>query len=74
MSTNHTNTANTASGWLGHADMPDWAKRFGGTVRTVFEAMDTGRAALHDYRTLAVRGLAPQQATGKVFQKHFGNR
>jgi hypothetical protein len=71
MSANH---SNTASDWLGHAEMPDWTKQLGDTVRTVFEAMDTGRRATHDYRLLSTRGLAPQETTGKVFQKHFGKR
>ena len=71
MSTNH---SNTASDWLGHAETPDWTKQIGDTVRTVFEAMDTGRRALHDYKLLAARGLPPQQASGRVFQRHFGKR
>ena len=69
-----TNRSNTASDWLGHADTPDWTNRVGQTVRTVLEAMDTGRTALHDYKMLAARGLAPQKATAKVFQKHFARR
>ena len=64
----------TASDWLGHAEMPDWTKRLGETVRTVFEAMDRGRTASHDYRVLDARGLPPQQASAKVFQKHFSKR
>jgi hypothetical protein len=71
MSTNH---SNTASDWFGHAEMPDWTKQIGDTVRTVFEAIDTGRAAMHDYRKLAVHGIAPQDAGKAVFQKHFGKR
>ena len=71
MSTNH---SNTASEWLGHAEMPDWTNRVGDTVRTVFEAMDTGRRALHDYKLLSARGLPLQQASGEVFQRHFGKR
>jgi hypothetical protein len=54
--------------------MPDWTKQIGDTVRTAFEAIDTGRAAMHDYRKLAVHGVAPQDAGKAVFQKHFGKR
>ena len=68
-----TNYSNTASDWLNHAEMPDWT-RLGDTIQTALQAMDSGRAASHDYRLLAARGLSPQQATGKVFQKHFGKR
>jgi hypothetical protein len=70
MSTNH---SHTASDWLSHTDMPTWTKRFGDTVRTVFEAVDTGRTASHDYQRLTTRGVPPQHATDNVFRKHFGN-
>ena len=69
-----TNYSHTASGWLNHAEMRDWTKRLGVTIQIALQAMDSGRAASHDYRLLAARGLAPQQATGKVFQKHFSKR
>ena len=71
MSTNH---SNTASEWPGHAEMPDWTSRVGDTVRAVFGAIDTGRRASDDYKLLAARGLPPQQASGKVFRRHFGKR
>jgi hypothetical protein len=70
MSTN----SNAASGWLNDAELPDWPKQIGETVRTAFEALNTGRAALHDYRKLAVHGIAPQDASKTVFQRHFGKR
>ncbi len=65
MSTNH---SNTASDWLDHAEMPDWTKRIGDTVRTALEAMDTGRAALHDYRLLAARGLLRSRRPARSFR------
>ena len=71
MSTNHTNTA---SDWLDHGDMSGWTQRAGDTVRTVFEAMDTGRTASHDYRKLTARGTPAQHATGEVFHRHFGQK
>ena len=71
MSTNH---SKPASEWLDYADMPDWTKQIGATVRTVFEAMDKGRKALHDYKMLAAHGVAPQDAGKTVFQKHFAKR
>lgn len=71
MSTNH---SNTVSDWLDHGDMSAWAKRAGDTLRTVFEAIDTGSAAEHDYRKLTARGTPAQKATGEVLQKHFGKK
>jgi hypothetical protein len=69
-----THRGNTASEWLGQAEMSDWTNRFGGTLRALFDAMDTGRSASHDYRKLSAHGVPPQHATEEVFRKHFGKR
>jgi hypothetical protein len=71
MSTSH---SNAASQWAGPAKTPDWTARLGKIVRATVEALDTGRAALHDYRKLAVHGLAPQEAARVVQQRHFSRR
>jgi hypothetical protein len=71
MSTHH---SNTASDWLGHAEMPEWTKQLSNSVRTVFAAMATGRRAAHDYKMLTAHGLSPQQATDQIFQKHFAQK
>ena len=68
MSAHHNHTA---SRWLDHAGSPDWTNGLGDMVRAAFEAIDAGGAASHDYRKLAVRGLAPQEVGKAVFQKHF---
>jgi hypothetical protein len=69
-----THRSDTASEWQGQAEMPDWTNSLGDTVRALFDAMDTGRAASHDYRKLSARGIPPQHATDQVFRKHFGKR
>lgn len=71
MSAYHTNAA---SGWLNRSEPQDWTKRLADSIRTAFEAIETGRTASHDYRKLAVRGIPPQQATATVFGKHFRKR
>ncbi len=73
MATNRSNTANPASGWLGSNETSDWLKRLGDGIRNVFDAVDTGLKASHDYRRLAAR-VPVQQATAMVFQKYYGKR
>ena len=69
-----THRSHTASELLGQAEMPAWTNSLGDTVRALFDAMDSGRAASHDYHKLAARGVPPQHATDQVFRKHFGKR
>ena len=61
---------NTASDWFDNSATPAWTKRIGTQLRTVLEAFETGLAASHDYRRLAVQ-QSPEAARRIVFQKHF---
>lgn len=61
---------NTASGWFGNSATPDWTKRIGTQLRAVLEGFETGLAASHDYRRLAVQH-SPEDASRIVFQKYF---
>jgi hypothetical protein len=70
MATHH---SNTASGWFDTVDTGDWGRRALNAARIVFEAIDTGRKASHDYRRLAAHGQ-PQDAVQAVFTKHFSKR
>ncbi|WP_125461795.1 MULTISPECIES: hypothetical protein [Rhodomicrobium] len=70
MSTHH---SNVASGLFDNVDTGDWGKRTLDAVRTVFEAMATGRKAAHDYRRLSAHHQ-PQEAIQTVFKTHFSKR
>jgi hypothetical protein len=61
---------NTASDWFDNSATPDWTKRIGTQLRAVLKAFETGLAASHDYRMLAVQ-QSPEAASRIVFEKHF---
>jgi hypothetical protein len=68
------NRISASSNWLGHTETRNETKRLGDTARKIFSAIATGRAAAHEYQSLASHGVAPQEATETVFKKYFSKR